>query len=249
MRFLIFCVLYCLVALCCSGQTNPNATIGGLVVDANGKGMAGVSVKVLGKQTGITTNDSGRFELVLRAGRALALEFTYVGYKTRQQNFYLSPGEIETVTIVMEPGLGTLETVTVNNRRNRQESGSVTINPKQALVAPTPIGGIENLIKIQVGDGNELSSQYKVRGGNYDENLVYVNDFEVFRPYLIRNGQQEGLSFINPELARSVSFYNGGFQARYGDKMSSVLDVEYKQPTRFGGSAYAGLLEQGAHLE
>ncbi len=85
------------------------------------------------------------------------------------------------------------------------------------------MGNIESLIKIFVGSNNELTSQYSVRGGNYDENLVYVNDFEVFRPYLVRSGQQEGLSFINPELTSGVKFYNGGFQARYGDKMSSVL--------------------------
>src|SRR6185503_9579246 len=105
------------------------------------------------------------------------------------------------------------------------------------------------LIKVFVGSNNELTSQYSVRGGNYDENLIYVNDFEVFRPYLVRSGQQEGLSFINPELARNVSFYNGGFQAKYGDKMSSVLDIQYKKPKSFGGSAYIGLLEQGFHVE
>jgi hypothetical protein len=105
------------------------------------------------------------------------------------------------------------------------------------------------MIKVFVGSNNELTSQYSVRGGNYDENLIYVNDFEVFRPYLVRSGQQEGLSFINPELVRNVSFYNGGFQAKYGDKMSSVLDIQYKKPKQFGGSAYIGLLEQGLNLE
>ena len=94
-----------------------------------------------------------------------------------------------------------------------------------------------------------LTSQYSVRGGSYDENLIYVNDFEVFRPYLVRNGQQEGLSFINPELVRNINFYNGGFQAKYGDKMSSVLDIQYRKPKRFGGSVYVGILEQGLHLE
>ena len=244
---LFFSGFFCSVLF---GQNNQNATIGGQVFDQLGRPMPRVSVSILGRQNGINTNDSGRFSLTVKAGRAFALEFSFTGYKTKQQNFFLSPGETETVSITMEQGSGTLQNVTVSSaQKDRQQSGLVAINPRQALIAPAPIGGIENLIKIQVGDGNELSSQYKVRGGNYDENLVYVNDFEVFRPYLIRNGQQEGLSFINPELARNVNFYNGGFQARYGDKMSSVLDVDYKQPTTFGGSAYLGLLEQGAHVE
>ncbi|MEP6626864.1 MAG: TonB-dependent receptor, partial [Ginsengibacter sp.] len=115
--------------------------------------------------------------------------------------------------------------------------------------APGATGGVEGLIKILVGSNNELTSQYSVRGGSYDENLIYVNDFEIFRPYLIRNGQQEGLSFINPEMVKNINFYNGGFQAKYGDKMSSVLDIQYKKPVSFGGSVYVSLLEQGLHLE
>src|SRR4029079_13118903 len=122
-------------------------------------------------------------------------------------------------------------------------------NPKSVINLPSPVMGVEGLLKVFVGSNNELTSQYNVRGGSYDENLIYVNDFEVFRPYLVRSGQQEGLSFINPEMARNVSFYNGGFQAKYGDKMSSVLDIQYKKPRQFGGSAYVGLLEQGFHLE
>jgi len=114
---------------------------------------------------------------------------------------------------------------------------------------PSTTGGVESLIKTLVGSNNELSSQYSVRGGNYDENLVYINDFEIYRPYLVSNGQQEGLSFINPELVKNVSFYTGGFQSKYGDKMSSVLDIQYKKPSGFGGTAYVSLLEQGFHLE
>ncbi|HEX7902492.1 MAG TPA: TonB-dependent receptor plug domain-containing protein, partial [Chitinophagaceae bacterium] len=117
------------------------------------------------------------------------------------------------------------------------------------LNLPSANIGVESMIKIIVGSNNELTSQYSVRGGSYDENLIYVNDFEVFRPYLVRNGQQEGLSFINPEMVRNINFYNGGFQAKYGDKMSSVLDIQYKKPKRFGGSAYVSILEQGVHLE
>ena len=103
---------------------------------------------------------------------------------------------------------------------------------------------LKALIKILVGSNNELTSQYSVRGGNYDENLIYINDFEIYRPYLVRNGQQEGLSFINPELAKNINFYNGGFQAKYGDKISSVLDIQYKKPALFGGSAYVSLLNR-----
>ena len=114
---------------------------------------------------------------------------------------------------------------------------------------PSPIAGVESLIKVFVGSNNELTSQYNVRGGSYDENLIYVNDFEIFRPYLVRSGQQEGLSFINPALVRNINFYNGGFQAHYGDKMSSVLDIQYNKPKQFGGSAYVSILEQGAHVE
>jgi hypothetical protein len=109
--------------------------------------------------------------------------------------------------------------------------------------------GVEGLIKVFVGSNNELTSQYNVRGGSYDENLIYVNDFEIFRPYLVRSGQQEGLSFINPSLVRNINFYNGGFQAHYGDKMSSVLDIQYNKPKKFGGSTYISILEQGAHVE
>jgi hypothetical protein len=108
---------------------------------------------------------------------------------------------------------------------------------------------VEGLIKTIVGSNNELTSQYNVRGGSYDENLIYVNDFEIFRPYLVRSGQQEGLSFINPEMVRNINFYNGGFQAKYGDKMSSVLDIQYNTPKKFAGSAYVSILEQGFHVE
>ncbi|MFM6925883.1 MAG: TonB-dependent receptor plug domain-containing protein, partial [Ferruginibacter sp.] len=181
--------------------------------------------------------------------KSFALVFTYTGYAETQKNFYLSDGEEEKVTIQMERASQTLQTVEVSNEKERIETGLVKINPKNAITLPSTTGGIEAIIKTLVGSNNELTSQYSVRGGNYDENLIYINDFEIFRPYLVRSGQQEGLSFINPELAKNVNFYTGGFQAKYGDKMSSVLDIQYKNPTGFGGSAYVSLLEQGFHLE
>lgn len=218
-------------------------------MDENEHAIGKVSVVILGRQTGIVTNDSGSFSIRVPADRAFALVFSFTGYKTEQRNFLLNQNEHETITIRLEKASQQLETVVVTDQRQRRETGLVTLNPKNAINIPSPTGGIEGLIKIVVGSNNELTSQYTVRGGNYDENLIYVNDFEIFRPYLVRSGQQEGLSFINPELTRSVNFYNGGFQARYGDKMSSVLDVQYIKPKAFGGSAYVGLLEQGLNLQ
>ena len=221
----------------------------GKVLDENEKPLAGVSITILGRQSGIITSDSGTFRLKVPAEHAFALVFSFTGYKTEQRNFLLNEKEEEHAVIRMEKGQKTLQEVVVSDQRESRETGLVRINPKNAINIPAPIGGIESLLKIIVGSNNELTSQYSVRGGNYDENLVYVNDFEVFRPYLVNNAQQEGLSFINPELTRSVNFYTGGFQARYGDKMSSALDIQYRKPASFGGSVYAGLLEQGIHLE
>ncbi|MGG9960960.1 TonB-dependent receptor [Ferruginibacter sp. SUN106] len=225
------------------------AFVSGKVVDENDKPLPKVSVVILGKSTGTLTDDSGRFKIKVPAEKAFALVFTFSGYKETQKNFYLSNNEEETTTIPMEVGGKTLEAITVTDDNQRKEMGLAKINPKNALTLPSTIGGVEGLIKILVGSNNELTSQYSVRGGNYDENLIYINDFEIFRPYLVRSGQQEGLSFINPEMAKNVNFYNGGFQAKYGDKMSSVLDIQYKKPKAFGGTVYVSLLEQGLHLE
>ncbi len=223
--------------------------ISGKVLDENEIPLAKVSVVILGRQTGFATSDSGTFRMKVPAEKAFALEFSYAGFKTEQRNFLLNENEEEQIVVRMEKSAQQLKEVVVTDQKERKEAGLIKINPKDAINIPAPIGGIESLIKIFVGSNNELTSQYSVRGGNYDENLIYVNDFEVFRPYLVNNAQQEGLSFINPEMTKNVSFYNGGFQAKYGDKMSSVLDIQYKKPHDFGGSAYIGLLEQGLHLE
>ncbi len=239
-------------AVCISGRVvaqKKTAWVAGRVVGENEQPLDNVSVVVLGRLKGVITSDSGTFRLRVPADKAFGIVFSYTGYKTEQRNFLLNENEEEHVVVRLERGTSELDPVVVTDQRQRREAGLVVINPKNAINIPSPTGGIESLIKVFVGSNNELTSQYSVRGGNYDENLIYVNDFEVFRPYLVRSGQQEGLSFINPELARNVSFYNGGFQAKYGDKMSSVLDIQYKKPRNFGGSVYVGLLEQGLHLE
>ncbi|HRX94247.1 MAG TPA: TonB-dependent receptor, partial [Chitinophagaceae bacterium] len=225
------------------------AYVSGKVVDENEDPLPGVSVVILGQSNGISTNDSGYFRLKVSSNKAFAIIFSYTDRKTEQRNFLLNEGEEETITVRMEKGTRTLQEVIVTDQRERREAGLIRPNPKSVINLPSAITGVESLIKIFVGSNNELTSQYSVRGGSYDENLIYVNDFEIFRPYLVRSGQQEGLSFINPEMVRSISFYNGGFQAKYGDKMSSVLDIQYKKPKRFGGSAYIGILEQGLQVE
>lgn len=221
----------------------------GVVQDQTHAPLKGVSVIILGRQTGTITNDSGYFFVRCPTDKAFALVFSYSGFISRQKDFFLKNNDHEIVLITLRRNEIELDSVTVSEESGRNEAGRISLDPQNALNIPSPAGGIESLIKVFVGSNNELTSQYSVRGGNYDENLIYVNDFEVFRPYLVRNGQQEGLSFINPELARNVNFYNGGFQARYGDKMSSVLDIQYRRPKEFGGSVYAGMLEQGVHLE
>jgi len=229
-------------------QKKP-AYVSGKVLDENENPLSNVSVVILGQQKGIVTSDSGTFRLKVSADRAFAIVFSYTGFRSQQKNFLLNENEEETIVIRLEREGKVLEEVIVTDQRDRREAGLIKPNPKSIINLPSPVMGVESMIKVFVGSNNELTSQYSVRGGNYDENLIYVNDFEIFRPYLVRSGQQEGLSFINPEMVRNISFYNGGFQAKYGDKMSSVLDIQYKKPKRFGGSAYVSILEQGLQLE
>lgn len=232
-----------------SAQKKP-AVITGRVIDENEDPISNVSVTILGRVKGVSTNDSGSFTIKVPPKQRMALIFTHVGYNDFEKGFYLSDSETENLTVRLKKGSKTLETVVVTNtNKAKQPFPGIQINPRIPLQSPTVHNSIEDIIKNLTQSTNEVSSQYNVRGGNYDENLVYINDFEVFRPYLVNSGQQEGLSLINPELAGNISFFTGGFQSKYGDKMSSVLDIQYKQPVRFGGSAYISLLEQGLHVE
>ncbi len=243
---LICCCFFCPLLLIGQKKTG---TIKGRVLNEDDKPLSGVTIQVLNVEKNTITNDTGYFQISVAANKPVALVFSYTGYTSVQKNFYLSTGENENITVKLQRFTKELKAVTVKDERDRRQPGLINIDASKALMNPSPIGGIESLIKVFVGSNNELTSQYSVRGGNYDENLVYVNDFEVYRPYLVRSGQQEGLSFINPELTNNVKFYNGGFQAKYGDKVSSVLDITYRKPTKNEGSAYIGLLEQGLHLE
>lgn len=247
MRLTVF--IFLLFSGLVSFSQRKTAYVSGNVIDENEDAVAAVTVTILGKQNGIVSSDSGKFRIEVPSQKAFALVFTHTGFHDQQKDFYLSPGENEHITVKLIRSSETLQTVVINNEKERKETGLIKINPESAITAPGATSGVEGLIKTLVGSNNELTSQYAVRGGNYDENLIYINDFEIYRPYLIRNGEQEGLSFINPELVKNIDFYTGGFQAKYGDKISSVLDIQYKKPASFGGSVYVSLLEQGLHLE
>ncbi len=245
-HWIIVLLLLCSLA---SPAQNKAAFIEGTVVDENEQVLSGCNISILGKNATALSDSNGYFKIKVPFEKAFALIFTFQGYHPAQKNFYLSAGETETVVMVLTSATQVLENVVVTDQQERTENSLVKINPKNALVIPTASGGIEAVIKTLVGSNNELTSQYSVRGGNYDENSIYINDVEIYRPYLVSNGQQEGLSFINPFLVKNVQFYTGGFQAKYGDKMSSVLDIQYKNPSQLKGSASISLLEQGIHLE
>ncbi|PZP48486.1 MAG: TonB-dependent receptor, partial [Pseudopedobacter saltans] len=221
----------------------------GRVVDKDKKPIAGAAIARSGRETGAVSNDSGFFQLQIPSGSMITVQFSALNFKSEKKRYLLNKNQHRHIVVVLEPEIKKLKDVKVQDNKTRGQVGMISVDPGKAKINPSPIGGVEGLIKTLVGSNNELTSQYNVRGGNYDENLVYVNDFEIYRPFLIQNAQSEGLSFINADLAENVKFSLGGFQAKYGDKMSSVLDVTYKQPDTTGGSAYIGMLEQGLHLE
>ena len=158
---------------------NKTATVNGRIIDENENALANVTVTILGKNSGILSSDSGTFSLKVNAGKSFAITCTHTGYLPVQKNFYLSPGETEQVTIRMIRAGKTLETIIITDERERRENSLVKVNPKTALLLPSTTGGVEGLIKTLVGSNNELSSQYNVRCGNYDENIVYINRIEL----------------------------------------------------------------------
>lgn len=221
--------------------------LSGKVTNNLGRGLETVSVSVVGTALGTTTNAQGEYRLEIpQATEKATIQFNAIGYNTVRLPWKAGTAVLNAK---LESGTNEIGEVVKRDERTRYETGTVYLDPAISRELPSTIGGIEGLIKTFVGSNNELTSQYSVRGGNYDENLVYVNDFEIYRPYLTRSGQQEGLSFINTDLVSGVNFSLGGFAARYGDKMSSVLDVTYRRPTKFAGSAMASLLGASLHLE
>lgn len=220
------------------------AKISGIVTDTEGIPLELVSVQEKGTINGTFTDEKGRYSISVSTGDSCTLVFSTLGYNKTQRVIPEPEGDM-IVNVQMRTEDYELEGVTV--RGSRVESTTMDrIDVDKIRLSTDATGGSVESFVITAGAGvsstNELSTQYSVRGGNYNENIVYVNGIEVYRPLLIRNAQQEGLSFINPDLTAEVNFSSGGFDARYGDKMSSVLDVRYKQPAEFEGSVSASLL-------
>ena len=223
--------------------------INGVVKSEQGELLDLVNVSIKGHSGGSISNNAGEFMLAIKIKFPVVLVFSRIGYQLHELE--LKNGAKLNIVVTLNEKTESIETVEVKARQ-QSDQNFTAIDSKLSANLPDATGGsIEALIKTQMGvtSNNELSSQYRVRGGNFDENLVYVNDIEVYRPLLIRSGQQEGLSFVNPEMVSDIQFSAGGFDARYGDKMSSVLDIKYKRPTEFAGSASGSLLGANAHIE
>ncbi len=215
----------------------------GRVVDDNQEPVGFANVRIEGTLIGTMTNLQGRYSMEFATADSVVILYSMMGYETRRKVLTKPTGR-QTLNIVMHESGRSISEVTVSETR-RQMNQTQDINIDAVSRMPSTTGNaVEELVATQAGvsSHNELSSQYNVRGGSFDENCVYVNGMEVYRPLLVSSGQQEGLSVINSSMVERVQFSAGGFEAKYGDRMSSVLDITYRRPTRHEGSLSASLL-------
>ena len=238
----------CLLLMAAGSLFADNFTLKGKVADEDGNALELASVTCFEQGKLTMTNLKGEFSITLQSTDSVRVKFSMVGYRPRVRTFVRPRGNL-TVQIVMYPQ-EELQGVTITERR-RQTTGTEQLDIKDIKNSPSVTGNaVEEMIQQQAGVSthNELSSQYNVRGGSFDENVVYINNVEVYRPLLIRSGQQEGLSVINSDMVENVGCSSGGFEAKYGDKMSSVLDITYRKPERTEASLTASLLGGSAYL-
>ena len=229
------------------------ATVQGTVQDSTQTPLEDVNIQLGNTEQGTVTNEDGFFQLSVPPG-TYDLIFSHLEYTNILRQISLRGTDTLRLVVTLKPNVRLLQQVEVVSNVEeaaRREPGLVRLDPQAAQNIPSPFNDFNRVLTTLPGvvSNNELSSTYSVRGGNYDENLVYVNNIPIYRPFLIRAGQQEGLSFINPDLVSGVSFSSGGWQAKYGDKLSSSLNVTYKKPNRRHASVRAGLLGGAAHIE
>ena len=241
----IISLLLLLTALQVSAQ---QFTLSGRVVDEEGKAVELATVSCLEQGAVTMANLQGDYSLKLRSADSVVVKFSMVGYQTRQRVLRKPKGN-QRLVVTLYP-MKALDELVVTERR-RQTTGTEQLDTKDLRQTPSTTGNaVEELVQQQAGVSthNELSSQYNVRGGSFDENSVYINNVEVYRPLLIRSGQQEGLSVINSDMVEKIGFSSGGFEAKYGDKMSSALDIHYRKPTQLEANLQASLLGGSAFI-
>lgn len=228
---------------------SQKAILKGIVLDENNKPIEGVNISFQG--VGTQTDATGFYVLTIDAEKELRITFSHVSHKPVTLVFKLKTNESFEYNPVMKTNVEQMSEVVITAETRDRVSGVVSISPNIIRKIPGANAGIENILKTLPGvnSNNDLSTQFSVRGGSFEENLVYVNEVEVYRPLLIRSGQQEGLSFVNTDLTESVYFSAGGFQAKYGDKMSSVLDITYRTPTQFGAGVDLSFLGATAFVQ
>ena len=246
-QFFGLALLFCLNS---GGAYAQAAQLKGIVRADNGNPLQWVNIRVNSTNQGTVSDSTGFYKLAVPGNSRFALSISFVGYKSIDTLLIIPSGETKIINFRLRYKSTLLPSLEVREQNIKLEK-ITSLNPQNVLVTPAVSGGVEGLIKTLPGvtSNNELSSQYSVRGGNYDENLVYVNGIEIYRPFLINSGRQEGLSFINPDLVSKINFSAGGFGVEYGDKMSSVLNVKYKHPDSFGGSVYISLLGAGVSVQ
>ena len=234
-----FTLLFFFATLCTFAQT---ARVKGLILNEDNMPLEGVNVIFQENKT--TSNANGFYSLTIPSKVRSNLKFSHISLKAAVVSLELKPNEDYEFNIVLKNNVEQIGEVIITNNNRKRVEGVIAISPKAVRLIPGANAGVDNILKTLPGvySNNELSTQYAVRGGNYDENLVYVNEIEVYRPFLIRSGQQEGLSFTNTDLVQNIDFSAGGFQSKYGDKLSSVLDITYRRPTKFGASLEASFL-------
>lgn len=226
-----------------------SATVTGVILNENNTPIEGVNIKA--NASGTTTNRDGFYELKIENNTEVSINYSHVSHKKVAIKVNLKNGEVFEFNPVMKTDVEQISTVVISGKKRKDVEGVTTIAPAVIRKIPGAQAGVENILKTLPGvsGNNELSTQYNVRGGNFDENLVYVNGIEIYRPFLVRSGQQEGLSFVNSDMVQNVDFSAGGFQAKYGDKLSSVLDITYKKPVDFGVALDLSLLGGSLTLE
>lgn len=246
-KHIIFCM--CMLCTVSSFAQQKRCRIFGAIKDEKGSPIELASVRIQGQPSTTLSNLNGSYSIYCTSHDTITVVYSMIGYETRKRSIY-NPQDSVRIDVMLPSFDASLGEAVVTGQQI-QTGTMQKITPKDLKLSPSTTGnGVEEIIATQAGVSthNELSSQYNVRGGSFDENCVYLNGVEVYRPMLVRSGQQEGLSIINPNMVESIGFSSGGFEARYGDRMSSVLDITYKRPEAFEASLSASMLGGGVYV-